>query len=199
MRNSTNAADIAGRARGDADNGASRMRELVGAMDGIRTSSDKIASIIRVIDEIAFQTNLLALNAAVEAARAGEAGKGFAVVAEEVRNLAGRSAQAARETAAMIEESTNRAERAVSICGEVDTSLRTIVDGTREVNELLAQIANASREQAQGIGQINTGVAELDKVTQQNAGKHFEAVIRYERNGDKILDARPVAARRTVP
>jgi len=125
-------------ARVRADQCKEQMVRMSEAMGAIKQSSDSIAKVLKVIDEIAFQTSLLALNAAVEAARAAEAGKGFAVVAEEMRNLAVRSAQAARETAAMFEQSRARADRAIAICGEVDTSLRTIVDGTREVNELLA-------------------------------------------------------------
>src|SRR3989339_825491 len=69
----------------NAENGNEALDTLQTTMKDLNAGNDKVLSIIKSIDEIAFQTNLLALNAAVEAARAGEHGKGFAVVAEEVR------------------------------------------------------------------------------------------------------------------
>ena len=91
-----------------ADRGGAVVAEAVQAMARIEESSNKIADIIGVIDEIARQTNLLALNAAVEAARAGEAGRGFAVVASEVRSLAQRSSQAAKDIKHLITDSNSQ-------------------------------------------------------------------------------------------
>jgi len=185
-QHSTSASDIAGRARADADAGAARMKELVGAMDGIRTSSGKIASIIRVIDEIAFQTNLLALNAAVEAARAGEAGRGFAVVAQEVRSLAMRSAEAARDTAGLIEESGARAEAGVELVGGVESVFGRIVGGSREVAELLAEISRASQDQSQAIGQVSGSMQEIDQTTQANAAASEELAAAASETSDQV-------------
>jgi methyl-accepting chemotaxis protein len=102
---SNNATDMMKSMAGEVEQSNRSLSEMQAAMQAIEGSSEKVAQIVKTIDEIAFQTNILALNAAVEAARAGEAGAGFAVVAEEVRTLAQRSATAAQGTAALIDES----------------------------------------------------------------------------------------------
>ena len=178
--NANQAKNLAAEANGNASVGTAAMTRMSDSINKIKDSSDQTAKIVKTIDEIAMQTNLLALNAAVEAARAGEAGRGFAVVAEEVRNLAQRSAQAAKSTADMISESVKNAEDGVKIAVDVSKSFDSIVTSVKKVNDLITEIAAASQEQSQGIDQVNTAVAEMDKVTQQNAANSEESASAAE-------------------
>jgi methyl-accepting chemotaxis protein len=178
--NAQQANALSSEARKSANTGVQSTSRMNGAIQQIQKSSDETAKIIKVIDEIAFQTNLLALNAAVEAARAGEAGKGFAVVAEEVRNLAMRSAEAAKNTANMIQESVKNAKNGVDIADEVTKVLDGIVANVGKATDLVSEIAAACQEQAQGIDQVNTAVAQMDKVTQQNAANAEESASASE-------------------
>jgi len=185
---------LAAQTRGAADQGAAGMKAMQGAMADIKASSDNIAKIIKTIDEIAFQTNILALNAAVEAARAGESGAGFAVVAEEVRNLAQRSSQAARETATSIEDSIGKSARGAQACGGVESSLKQIVEKARRLDELVGEIATASAEQTTGIEQIATAVAQMDKITQANAGSAEETASASEELSSQAAAAQEAVA-----
>ncbi len=152
-----------------AQKGGDVVKSAIAAMQEINESSNKIAEIIGVIDEIAFQTNLLALNASVEAARAGEQGRGFSVVATEVRNLAQRSANAAKQSNDMIQISVQKVRAGTAFVNETGAALTEIVNSVAQVGEIVAEIANASSEQTAGIDQVNQAVAQMDDMTQQNA------------------------------
>ncbi|WP_412550153.1 methyl-accepting chemotaxis protein [Shimia sp. MIT910701] len=145
------------------------VQQAVDAMSLIQASSDKISQIISVIDDISFQTNLLALNAGVEAARAGDAGRGFAVVASEVRALAQRSSESAAEIKELINESATHVDEGVRLVGCTGHELTKIISGVATVSEHISGIADGAARQADTLSGINRGVAELDRVTQQNA------------------------------
>ncbi len=167
--NARQASHLALSASETAQKGGKVVDNVVQTMRDIAGSSQKIADIISVIDGIAFQTNILALNAAVEAARAGEQGRGFAVVAGEVRNLAQRSAQAAREIKSLIEDSVGRVELGSTLVESAGETMGEIVSAVTRVTDIMGEIASASDEQSRGIDQVGLAVAEMDRVTQQNA------------------------------
>ena len=167
--NARQASHLALSASETAQKGGKVVDNVVQTMRDITASSQKIADIISVIDGIAFQTNILALNAAVEAARAGEQGRGFAVVAGEVRNLAQRSAQAAREIKSLIEDSVNRVDLGSTLVESAGETMDEIVNAVTRVTDIMGEIASGSDEQSRGIDQVGLAVAEMDRVTQQNA------------------------------
>jgi len=168
-KHANEAAKLAVDAKECAINGGKVVGSVVAAIAEINKSSQQIADIVSVVDNIAFQTNLLALNAAVEAARAGEQGRGFAVVATEVRHLAQRSATAAKEIKGLIQDSVSKVEEGTRLANQSGTSLEGIVTVVRKVSDIIAEIAAASHEQSAGIQQVNKALIQMDQVTQHNA------------------------------
>jgi|CXWL01.1.fsa_nt_gi methyl-accepting chemotaxis protein len=184
VRHSTDSArtasELAVTAAQVAQRGGQVVAEVVTTMDQINDSSKKIASIIGVIDGIAFQTNILALNAAVEAARAGEQGRGFAVVASEVRSLAQRSAEAAKEIKGLIGASVDKVATGARLVKDAGSTMTEIVASVQRVTDIISEISASSSEQSERIARINTAINELDRMTEQNAALVEESAASAE-------------------
>jgi methyl-accepting chemotaxis protein len=167
--NAEQANKLATSAHDAAAGGGEAAMAAVNAMRRIAASSGQIASIVGLIEEMAFQTNLLALNAAVEAARAGEAGRGFAVVAAEVRALAQRASTASREIKSLIAESDKQIREGVQLVDKAGSTLGNIVAAVQSVTGFASEIAKASREQSAGVQQVDESVTEMEVIAQKNA------------------------------
>ncbi|WP_254890411.1 methyl-accepting chemotaxis protein, partial [Cronobacter sakazakii] len=91
------------------------------------------------------------------------------VVAGEVRNLAQRSAQAAKEIKGLIEDSVSKVDVGSTLVESAGETMGEIVSAVTRVTDIMGEIASASDEQSRGIDQVGLAVAEMDRVTQQNA------------------------------
>ncbi len=121
----------------------------------LNDDSQKISSILLLINEIADQTNLLALNAAIEAARAGEQGRGFAVVADEVRNLAQKTQNSTLEIQGMVEELKSGSQSAVDVMHTSEQKLADSVEQARAAGDVLSEITTL----VSSISEMNSRIA----------------------------------------
>ena len=196
--NSRSAADLTTRATELVTAANVHLEQMVGSMQEITASSDQIAKIIKVIDEIAFQTNILALNAAVEAARAGEAGMGFAVVADEVRNLAQRSAQAAKDTASLIEDSIAKSHAGKAKLDLVAQGIHDITAKVVEIKNLVDEVKSGNTEQARGTEQIAKAIGEMERVTQSAAAHAEQSALAGEELSAQAMSTNEIVQKLTT-
>lgn len=181
--NAAEASGLSGKVRESAVQGDREMERMTQAVKELAESHARVASAMKMIDDIAFQTNLLSLNAAVEAARAGRHGKGFSVVAGEVRSLAAKSAKSAAETQRMLNESQERVSYASSCLESTCEALKAIEDGVDAVTSLMSDIAAVSEENALGLGEVKGHMGEISQL----AGRNHSSAASASATAEELL------------
>ncbi|HQO04094.1 MAG TPA: methyl-accepting chemotaxis protein, partial [Spirochaetota bacterium] len=101
----------------------------------ISGNSERILSVVKIMEEFFERINLLALNATIEAARAGEQGKGFAVVAQEIGKLSDSSAGELKEISSLLQKNRDDVARGNAGIVEIIEFINELLEKLRELRE----------------------------------------------------------------
>ena len=137
---------------------ASRSQEAQASAQTLVAASERIGSVVTLIERIAKETRLLALNASIEAARAGAMGKGFAVVANEVKTLADQTNSATGDIRAQIEAMQASIACTVTAIEAVAGRVSTVTDDIASITESVSEQAVVTRDIADNADEMATSM-----------------------------------------
>jgi len=184
--------------------------ETVGAtvgqkMNELIENTEKMNSIVEMINSITSQTSLLSLNASIEAARAGDAGRGFAVVAGEIQTLAGQTSEATVNITRLISDINISIQEVFNATGQmmdnnktqnhaVETMATTFEDietCVANIQEVSTNLENVVRELVRSNEMIVSGINTISSVTQEvsaAANETFEETEKNETVVEEVTD-----------
>jgi|GEM_PF-211438 len=177
-----------------ASNAAAQSRDARQQATRLEDVSQRIGSIVQLIERIAKETRLLALNANIEAARVGELGRGFAVVASEVKSLADQTNSATDDIRTEIHQMQAVIRRTAETIAEVADLVDVVTGDIGGIAESIGEqagVTNAIADSAGGTaGSIDSVHNRILSVSQEaDASTHEATNLRDYSRGmvDQVL------------
>lgn len=166
----------------------------------LKANTEKMNTIIGLINEITSQTGLLALNASIEAARAGDTGRGFAVVANEISKLANQTSTATVDITSLVSEFTESLNEMVHAADRLITSnnlqgecARNAIDSMNDIgsksNDIYTsahKLNNVVSDLTDANNRINESIQNISAVTQQVSAHAQESLAGTEENNTAV-------------
>lgn len=173
-----------------------------GQLTALNENTEKMQSIIELIDNITTQTSLLALNASIEAARAGEAGRGFAVVATEISNLANQTSTATVSITELIGDISGALNEVIQAISQVIHNSQTQNTCAVETAKSFEQIQNSSasifteadslveiiKELASANASIVDSIQNISAITEEVSAHAAETYTSSEENSEIVQE-----------
>ena len=146
-------------------------------MKRLGESSQKIAQIVSLIEEIALKTNLLAINAS----RTGDQGQGFNVFGEQLAKLGEQSAAATKQIAQIaneikletqevseaMETGNSQAVNTTHLVESTKQRLEQVLNTSRTINELMQSISQATISQTDTSGLVTKLMQQIAQQSEQ--------------------------------
>lgn len=169
---------------------------VASTMNELTENTEKMHSIVELINSVTQQTSLLSLNASIEAARAGEAGRGFAVVAGEISSLANQTSEATVNITKLIQNITLSIDEVVKATNQLmesnkeqNQSAETMARNFEKIEACTRNIGEVSRNLEVVVNDLalsNKSIVEsinsVSAVTQEVSARANETLSVSERN-----------------
>jgi len=168
---------------GTVDNIMNLQAKVVGTADKVKIlseSSQQIAKVVSLVQQISLKTNLLSINAGIEANRSGEDGEGFRVIATQIGELATQSVSATAEIEKVIdvimrgtkevveamEEGRTHVVDSARLVVDAKQSMEKIVEVSRQIDNLVQSISSETVSQAQTSEEVTALMQEIARFSQ---------------------------------
>lgn len=146
--------------------------DAAAVMRKLAETSQQIAQMLLVIEDVAKRTNLLSLNAAIIAAQAGTSARGFGVIAEEIRSLADETRASASGIATTVHAIQNDARGALEV---IETGVARVEESVQLAREAAAALKEIQDSATATLGMSEKTTASLHE--QSTSARHLHNVV----------------------